>query len=348
MAIYHFREYLPVNSQNWLLEFFAKGFYAVDLFFVLSGFVIQLNYSHLFTTMNKHSFREFAIARVARVYPLHVVIMIVFIFNPLAIAFFSRHGLSFEELVGGPYNPIDYILSLLLIQNWGFRDQLTWNVPAWSISTEFGAYIMFPIASYIASRCVRSHVTTILAISILLGSISIVFWDAGAINLGYDIPHLGLARCVFEFLTGMLLCNLYRMGGACTRQIPIIVGAAGLLSVTFISGIPDYVGVPLAFSVFIFGLTAAFGPLTYILSARPLVYLGTISYATYLCHFLIKDWIKFLIDEPNVPRWFIFSVFIVVTLLSSAILYATIEVPLRKAVRTMFDRGDRPLILQRG
>src|SRR5690348_15459747 len=94
VAIYHFREYLPLPPESWILAVIARGFYAVDLFFILSGFVVQLNYSHLFVVPTKRSFHEFAIARFARVYPLHLFVMGLFLLNPLAITVFSRSGLD--------------------------------------------------------------------------------------------------------------------------------------------------------------------------------------------------------------------------------------------------------------
>src|SRR5260370_14069833 len=108
VAIYHFREYLPTTSDSWIVAIAVRGFYAVDLFFILSGFVLHLNYSRLFWEPNRHSLYTFAIARFARVYPLHFFMMLVFLLNPLMITIFSHKGLG---PVQSRYNLIDYIMS---------------------------------------------------------------------------------------------------------------------------------------------------------------------------------------------------------------------------------------------
>ncbi len=337
VAAYHFRDYLPTTPDSWIVAIAARGFYAVDLFFILSGFVLHLNYSHLFSSPNRESFQKFAAARFARVYPLHLFMMLVFLFNPLMIAMFSRQGLGQTD---SRYNPIDYVLSLFLIQNWGFGDHGGWNVPSWSISTEFAAYILFPMASYFILRRVRSSAGAILAAIILLGTISIVFWSAGAASLGENIAELGLPRCVLEFLTGMVLCSWFQQRGPAKGPVGPLVCAAVILTICFVGRVPDYFGVPAAFVFIVFALTSPTGPISNLLSWRPLLYLGEISYATYMVHYFIKDWVKFLLVRDGVPNWLVFSTFVVVTLLASVALYKWVEVPWRTRLRALNYKGQ--------
>ena len=93
-------------------------------------------------------------------------------------------------------------LHLLLVQNWGFTDALAWNDPAWSISAELGAYLLFPLlALAIDWRRVPSWavIAAITAAAVVLAS---VFAWADAPTLGHDITRLGLIRCVIEFGMG--------------------------------------------------------------------------------------------------------------------------------------------------
>ena len=336
VAAYHFRDYLPATPDSWIVAIAARGFYAVDLFFILSGFVLHLNYSHLFLSPNREAFQKFAAARFARVYPLHLFMMLVFLFNPLMIAIFSRQGLGQTE---SRYNSIDYVLSLFLIQNWGFGDHGGWNIPSWSISTEFAAYILFPMASYFILRRIHSSAGAILAAITLLGTISIVFWSAGAASLGENIAELGLPRCVLEFLTGMVLCSWFQRRGPAKGSVGPLVCAAVILTICFAGRVPDYLGVPAAFVLIVFGLTAPTGPISNLLSWRPLLYLGEISYATYMVHYFIKDWVKFLLVRDGVPNWLVFSTFVVVTLLASVALYKWVEVPWRSRLRALNYKG---------
>ena len=334
IAVYHFREYLPLRADNVLLIAASRGFYAVDLFFIMSGFVIYLNYAQLFQVPNRISLRKFAVARFARIYPLHLFMLMLFAANPIALAWFSHLGLTPAQLAGR-YNPLDYVLSLVLIQNWGFRDHLTWNIPAWSISTEFAAYLIFPLAAYLTLRWLRSATAAFVAAAAAWAALSIVFWGAGATSLGDDVARLGLPRCVFEFFIGMMLCCIFRrrspaMAGG---QIGLLSGAAAIAIVSLAAGVPDYLGIPAAFALLVIGLAAARGPITTLLALRPLVFLGEISYATYLSHFFIKDWLKFLLAGHDLPAWLLFGLFLAITLLASVALYTWIELPWRRRLR---------------
>ena len=256
--------------------------------------------------------------------------MLVFLLNPLMLTIFSHQGLGHEP---GRYNPIDYVMSLFLIQNWGFGNYLGWNVPSWSISTEFAAYILFPVAAYLILHKIRNIASAILAIVVFLSAIAVVFWSTGAASLGENISELGLLRCVLEFLTGMALCSLFQSHGPPKGQITLLVCAAMILTICFAGLLPDYVGVPAAFVIIVFSLTTPTGPLSNFLSWRPLLYLGEISYATYMVHYFIKDWVKFLLVRDGVPKWLVFSTFVVVTFLMSVALYRWVEVPWRGRLR---------------
>ncbi len=112
-----------------------------------------------------------------------------------------------------------------------------------------------------------------------------------------------------------------------------------ILALCFAGSVPDYVGVPAAFVSIVFGLTCPTGPLSNLLSCRPLLYLGEISYATYMVHYFIKDWVKFLLVRDGVPEWLVFSTFIVATFAASAALYKWVELPWRSRLRASHYRG---------
>ena len=91
VVLYHFRENLPSRSPEWLLALTAHGYLAVDLFFILSGFVLALNYAESFRGSLAGA-TNFYQLRFARIYPLHFVMLMLFLLNPLAIALFSAGG----------------------------------------------------------------------------------------------------------------------------------------------------------------------------------------------------------------------------------------------------------------
>jgi peptidoglycan/LPS O-acetylase OafA/YrhL len=337
VAVYHFRDYLPVARDGWIFALISRGFYAVDLFFILSGFILYVNHGNFFKNLTRFSLYEFFSSRVSRVYPLHLFMMIVFILNPLAISVFSKQAAG---VLSERYSAIDYVLSLFLIQNWGFRDHLTWNIPSWSISTELAAYILFPVASYLALRHIRNFVFAILAIAVLQVTIFALFREAGAASLGNEIPRLGLARCVLEFLMGLILGRIFHMRGPPKTEIALIP-CFFLMFILYMGTLSDYLVIPAAFLLMISGLTAVSGNITKILSNVAFVYLGTISYSTYMVHFFISDWVKFLIVREESPSWIIFFSFILITFIASILLYTWVEVPLRAKLRAMVDTKIR-------
>lgn len=331
VALYHFREYLPLNSSGWLWWGIAYGYYAVDLFFILSGFVLHINYAPRLARPSREALWQFAVARFARVYPLHLAMMVAFLAIPVAIMLFSQHGLLPGQRFAAEY----YVMSLLLIQNWGFLDYLAWNVPAWSISTEAGAYVLFPLLAMAVMR-LRGVLAACAAFLLVLAFIGWLFWVCGMANIAADIARWGLVRCVLEFLLGMCCGRLYQLTGppGWGRQALLLVGAGGMFGLAWL-GVRDYFVLPAGFALLVMGLSAATGPVSAVLGARWLVYLGEISYATYMVHYFLREVIKFgLPDSWGASVWGA-GVYISATFVASVLLYHVVEVPARDRLRRL-------------
>lgn len=136
VVIYHYLEVPYIFISNFKEPF--AGYLAVDLFFVLSGFLMALNYGSMFSgNLLLSNFRLFLSRRFARVYPLYFVITLL----TFAIA---------KAGIGGPYRWRTLASNLPLIQQLGlgmYDPTLGVSIvgPAWSISTELGAYLSFPL-----------------------------------------------------------------------------------------------------------------------------------------------------------------------------------------------------------
>jgi peptidoglycan/LPS O-acetylase OafA/YrhL len=337
VALFHFREFAPIAITTPVYSFLSSGYHAVDLFFVLSGFVLQLNYFHEKDPVTGRSLMQFGLARVARVWPLHFFMMVIFLVNPIAIVFFSRHGNLSDYPISG------FFISIFLLNDWGFRFAWRfWNVPSWSLSAEMAAYFIFPVWAWLRWRCRSRNYLDYMSCAFLLLGLYLVFAMSGAETLGARIPELGVIRCVLQFLFGTALARIYdrhrSRSGACSASALFAVAAA--LMVTSARGIcADYLCLPAAFGCLILGLAVARDCMIYRwLSARPLVYLGEISYATYLVHYFVKDWAEFVLVRPGIPRWLVFALFVVVTLAASAVLHRAIEVPSRQMIRGLARR----------
>ena len=141
-------------NRAWIdCAFFRSGGFLVDLFFVLSGIVMSLSY--LQTDFGRFSLRDFMVRRFARVYPLHIVMLLVLLLFRLA-----RIGLGLVMagvVVTAPAafevnNGYSFFLNVFLLHSLGFVHYLNWNAPSWSISVEFYTYLVFGLMLLAAQR----------------------------------------------------------------------------------------------------------------------------------------------------------------------------------------------------
>lgn len=323
VVLYHIREsasFLPPG----VIDFFAKGYLAVDFFFLLSGFVIWLNYGPLLAEHRWRAVPHFLWRRLARIYPLHLLMLIGAVGFAAVCVGTGRAmppGFLWETL---PYH-------LLLIQNWGLLGQLGWNVPAWSISCELAAYLVFPpIVAAIDWRRLPSAVLIALLGLLMLGLFAL-FSAFGLDLLGNDIPHFGLPRCLFEFAMGTIVAALWLRWREAPRRPAAISGLltiAGLAA--YAVGAPETLALPFTFVCLLF-LLALSSEGRNPMKGRILHWFGEISYATYLAHALLFLVFKivFVSDAKAVSAPLI-GLFLLLVLAVSAALYHGFELPAQR------------------
>ena len=333
VVIYHFRELVPTSNCSTCRAFLDHGYLAVDMFFVLSGFIISLNYSDSFRRFSWRSYGRFLGLRLGRIYPLHLFMMTVYLLNPVAIVLFSH-----EHSPGDRYGIAYYFMSLAMVQNWGFADELAWNVPAWSISAEWFVYLMFPaiaIFGRLASTTWRAVLGILVCLIVLYYAIQIV---------GDGIPESGLVRCLLEFTVGSLICQISRQT---TGVGTYVAGSAitlcfGLIALAVTSPVPVYPIAALGWALLIYGLLKRNTLLSRSLSSPPIYVIGELSYSTYLVHYFVRDWVKFTLLGTGINPILELSMYVFGTATTSFVLYKLIEVPGRRIVRELVDRGLAP------
>ncbi len=299
------------------LAILAKGYLAVDFFFLLSGFVIWLTWHD---RLRERGAVLFLRKRIARIWPLHLVMLgfgVVLALLLLATGRADPVAFPFWEL------PVH----LLLLQEWGLTDRLSWNVPAWSISAEAAAYLLFPLVLALIDWRRWSTPLLVAVVAALLGGLHLAMRNAA--SLGTDIPSFGTLRCLVEFGVGSIVAALwFRRPGA--SPWPWLVSSGALLSL-WIVGAKETLIVPagLAALLMSFALSAerAGNPL----EGRTVNWLGRISYATYLGHFLLWRAFKlaFVNDVTTIPPSNIIA-FLLLVLASSALLYHLVERPAQR------------------
>jgi len=334
VVLYHIRigavPYLPAEASFVL----SKGYLAVDLFFMLSGFVLWLNYSERLRRDGFEAVPKYLARRVARIWPLHLFIL------ALTVIFASVLAAT------GKLNPVHYPweelpFHVLLVHNWGFTGGLTWNDPSWSISGEAAAYLLFPLLVLGLDWRRLSPAWAIAALVLLALLLSAVMGWNGALILDRDIPRFGLLRAVTEFSMGTIICALWQRwcGRPRASAILAVAFAGGALLLGFATGAPETLVVPLFLAGLLLALALTADRHGNPLATRPIHYLGEISYSTYLVHFLLYILFKILfVDDPaNVPPALI-GLFLLLTFLASAALYHGVERPAQRALNRLFDR----------
>lgn len=335
VVFYHVRDGFTDVVPAAVIAFFAKGYLAVDFFFILSGFVMWLNYGRKFQEQGLRAAPDFLLRRIARIYPLHFVLL-------LGMAAFAALIAATGREASAQYPLGELPLHVLLLQNWGFTDQLAWNQPAWSISTELAAYLTLPLAAGIAFRRQWSVLASIAGISVLCILMGIILVDRAQPSIGAGIPHNGLIRCLFEFHIGVFLCMIWQQADGRVGRLLNWFSGAVLVIMCAAWGkalLQEHFAVPALFaaSIFLIARTSALprNPL----SSRPLIHIGDISYSTYLVHFFLWTVFKLLFvqDQFNVPMP-LMLLFLILTAVASSLLYRLVEQPGRRFVQDMASR----------
>lgn len=324
VVLFHMRLSLKALLPHAAIAVLGKGYLAVDVFFMLSGFVMWLNYGERIAQRGLTEAPRFWWKRFARVWPLHAAVL-------GGLALFAAVLLATGR-DASHYPFAELPLQLLLVQNWGFTRALAWNDPAWSISTELAAYIVFPFA-VIGLPWQRLRPPALLACAALLcAALFVLFAAFGKTSLGADVPRFGLWRCLAEFALGMVLCRLWQeLCGTRGAAFLAGIGGAAWFAVGLLAGLPAIAFVPAGFAALLLALALDRGPLARVLGSKPLRALGDASYATYLIHYPLLTLYKLgFIDQSVQFGWVDVAAFLAAVFAASLLIYRWFEKPVQR------------------
>jgi len=248
--------------------FVNHGYLGVDLFFILSGYIMARTYGGPFTPAR---YAIFLRKRFARTYPLFITVTLA----AVAVGAVSE---AREQIICGV---AALIPNLLLIQSWGtpFCPIVS---PSWSISTEWAAYFLFPLLWLCTTRWTRAAAciaaATVLLLSLLSDeTVHQVGCRIGPLNLGAGETFFPLLRCFSEFSLGLIA---YRATGVRDASLWVAALIIGLLCFKATD-----VPVVLLFCVLVAMLGRDRGPVAAVLGWRPIYFLGEVSYSIYMVHY---------------------------------------------------------------
>lgn len=319
----------------------SNGVYGVELFFVLSGFILSHVYLESFGE-RRFSYRGFLWARLARIYPLHLATLAAvgsMGLAALAAGIVMRHPVLYWPAL---------VPNLLLVNAWGFTRDAGWNHPAWSISAEWFAYLLFPLFAAAAWR-LRRHAAAAIAGAVALALLLYpLFERLSGFPLTAATISWGALRIVPCFTLGCAVYLAWRASPASPRRW---AEAAALLSpvvaIAFVA-----IGAPPALLVAAFGAVIySFANLTRSgsrLFAQPVgVYLGEVSFAVYM---VAIPWKMLVLSGAQkvlhlgaqglpLPLWLAYFAGVVP---AAMIAHHLVERPARNAMRQFWSGEARP------
>lgn len=314
-------------------DFFAFGAFGVDIFFVISGFIMSFVSSGM-KGNNLNKSIEFLIKRVFRVVPLYWM----FTFIAYVLAFMSiscpPNLTVCPWYLSDNYNfaktAFDWLLQSLTFTNWT-RGPI-YSV-GWTLIYEFWFYVLFSACLLIGARPVKFF-TALLALVAIAGLPGFAeFIPAGVMTL---LLH----PFMIEFIFGVYLYSIYKSNLLNTNiMLPLVLLCATLGGLYQLQSVIDYLG---SFSRPILCGGAAFCVVAVALTLerlsvranKLLVSLGDSSYSLYLTHWLVVTNLPSMIDIYGYSSMS-FATFILVnvtiSMILSQIVYYLIEKPLRKS-----------------
>ena len=255
-----------------------NGGLGVEFFFVLSGFVMTHAYGD--RLRGWVAAKKFVIRRFGRLYPLHLAMLLAMVVLEtvklvISILFDVQSG---EPPFSGTNSLSALAANVFLLNGVGLTRQFTWNVPSWSISTEFVAYLLFMAICLMSFRAFR-----FISIMIMLA--------AAALKLCYS-PADGaeLLICLFGFFLGTQVNLFFRFVSEREFTSPAWMEWLALIGIVTVFGLGTTLGpiaasLVFAFAVFVFAFES--GKVSQKLVTTVPLHLGVISYSIYLVHFPI-------------------------------------------------------------
>ena len=300
---------LGIVSVPVLSDTLRVGRLGVDLFFALSGFIL----THTYLTRLGHRLRAqptvaFWWLRLARVYPVHLVMLVV-----AGLAVFAQAKVTGEVLARDWLNPLDFAKNLALVQEWGPSPQRGWNFVAWSLSMEWLAYLCFPILILVIWRMHRRLHTAWLVVAWVIVLLPLIAYAVRTTDPYYTDAWGSTVRLATEFTAGaityLIVARINKDTGPAQRAerrasvLAIALPIAVIIGATILGRLPaaqppmnglagDAEPLPPYFHLLLVPLLVAWiGALAIArhgmargLATRPLVLGGFISYSLYMTH----------------------------------------------------------------
>jgi len=329
VVLYHYRFAIQQNYPDWgaLHRFIFSGYLGVDLFAFLSGFIISYTYCGRMKRFDVRNTGHFLWLRFVRTYPLHLFALALFV-----VVFVQKRGAGSLPVI---FYDGSFLRQLFLVNGVGLETEWRWNVPSWSLSSEWLCYLFFPGFALVMEKIRNGYIHFLLAV-IMICTAAWLMWAVGFPRFDTFLEW-GFVRIVCEFLAGCWLFGVYRSGvfnGYLSAWSGLIALAGILIMPALFPGMPVIITITL-FAMLVYALSLNMSPLTKLFGNRLMIYLGEISYSIYMLHWLILSNLGlfgFMELPLNIRIWAVLGTIII----GSALTYHFVENTSRKYLRGIF------------
>lgn len=348
VVFFHHGQAQFAGTPGWCQNIVRGGYVGVPFFFILSGFILTYSYGRHAPAL---AARNFWVARLARIYPVYAVSLLVS--APLFLGGLAETVPS-ESLATRFW--VQATASFGLVQAWSPSHAFVWNGPGWSLSVEAFFYLTFPL---LLNRLTGKMRCLLLVGLFCLAGLGRVCFGGNSLaamqrTLGWANPILWFPL----FLLGMVVGERYlaRPQGAQDAANPspwlangasvfwmAVIGLILALNLQRFSQLLFCYLVAVPCTLLIYQIASAGGGVGAGLSWRPLVLLGEASYSLYILHRPVHDWFRWMNREwglVSTETLAGFWLYLALCLALSVLTLKAIEYPCRDWIKRRF--GSRP------
>ncbi len=345
VAVHHLPVLHALFDQGWL----RNAAPMLELFFIISGFVVSLVFAD--SVQRPRGAAAFILRMLGRIWPLHIVMLASLVLLEVLRSQFAAHGGFRDQMT------IEALgAQVLLIQTW-VDAGLSWNYPAWTLSTELAAYLVFAGLMLVT----RSRAGQIIGASALALLAATIFLHELGPREHYNV--ISVARTMTGFFIGFLLREVWRgaplrsRGLATALEIVAVFGVIWTLNAR-LDGPAYFLNYTIfGFTVMVFASDR--GLVSRALMWAPIQWLGKVSFSIYMVHgvitlYLVQAFwaaerflgVNFEVARTDPHTWrdeLVFSFgsgladdallvfYFILVLASAALVYRLIEAPTRAA-----------------
>jgi peptidoglycan/LPS O-acetylase OafA/YrhL len=314
-------------------DFLIGGYYGVDVFFVISGYLIT---GILTKSIGNDNFNmwEFWLRRVKRIIPLLLTVIITTTLVLPFLLFRPTLNEILKDIIPAIFSYFNFYAYFNFGDYWGQTADRSFLLHTWSLSVEEQFYLIYPFALFISQKYFKNFLIPLIIITTISLGLFLFF-----VNIKTQLVFYMLPFRIWELtMGGMITCLPKKVNNTKNyiNLLPVLGLILILIGYFFSTPSLSYIAVlPVFGSCFIIYFSTGKDVLGKMLSSNMFVHIGKLSYSLYLWHWpvivLYKN-LEFKFLEIN--KFYIYVIILLITYVLAYISYTLIETKLRNYNKT--------------